>query len=348
MLFEERTAGGDYERLVAVQDEASGLRAIIVLHSLRRGPAFGGIRRRRYDDETAALHDAMRLAESMSLKCALAQLDAGGGKTVILDDPRLDRAAAYAALGAAIADLGGNYVCGPDVGTGEAELDQVRAKTRWVNPVGNDAGASTAAGVLAGLRGVLRVLDGQEDFGGRRYAVQGLGSVGLAVVKALRETGAAVVGHDVNPRARERARELGATILEGPELLETDCDVFMPCALGGVIDERVASRLRCRAVCGSANNQLSTGRAGNVLHERDIAYAPDFCVNAGAVIEGVITVGQGQGKPARDQVAEAIGAITETTEHVLREARASGRTPEAVAESLARARLEARADADAG
>lgn len=339
MLFAEPTAGGDYERMVVVQDPRVGLRAIVVLHSLRRGPAFGGIRRRRYEDETAALHDAMRLAESMSLKCALAGLDAGGGKTVILDHPDLDHAGAYAALGAAIADLAGTYVCGPDVGTGEAQLEHVRAKTRWVNPVGNDAGASTAAGVLAGLRGVLRVLDGREDFGGRRYAVQGLGSVGLAVVRALRETGATVIGHDVNPAACKRARALGATILDGLELLEVDCDVFMPCALGGVIDERVAGRLRCRAVCGSANNQLHTGRAGQILHERDIAYAPDFCVNAGAVIEGVLTVSQGQGAPARAAVAEAIAAIAETTQRVLRESMSSARTPEAVAESLARARL---------
>lgn len=339
MLFGDERPGGDYERLIAVQRPEVGLRAIIVLHSLQRGPAFGGIRRRSYRDEDAARADAMRLAESMSLKCALAGLEAGGGKTVLMDSPDLDRAGAYQALGDAIADLGGRYVCGPDVGTGEAQLEHLRARTQWVNPAGNDAGASTAAGVLAGLRGVLRVLDGDDGFGGRRYAVQGLGSVGLALARELRKTGSTVLAHDVNPAACAAARELGVTIVDAAELMRTQCDVFMPCALGGVLDERVVGELQCRAVCGSANNQLANRRASQALADSNILYAPDFCVNAGAVIEGVITVARGQDSGARAQVASTIDAISETTERILRQSVSEGRSTEAVATAIARERI---------
>jgi leucine dehydrogenase len=340
VLFADERAGGDYERLVVLQKPSIGLRAIVVLHSLRRGPAFGGIRRRNYRDEDAAQRDAMRLARAMSLKCALAGLPAGGGKTVVMDGPDLDRPKAYAFLGELIADLGGSYVCGPDVGTGVAELERVRAKTEWVNPIDNDAGASTAQGVLAGLRGVLRVLDGDESFGGRRYAVQGLGSVGLALAQALRDTGSTVVAHDPNPLAREKAHALGVTILDAAELMDTECDVFMPCALGGFLDDNVVLNLRCRAICGSANNQLQNSRAGAALAQRGILYAPDFCVNAGAVIEGVITLSEGQSPQSREQVDMTIAKIADTTETVLQWAAEQGRTPEAVAVDVALARLK--------
>src|SRR5690606_32300698 len=171
-------------RVITIDEPRVGLRGVIVIDSLARGPAFGGIRRAVYADEAAALDDARQLAEAMSRKCALAELPAGGAKTVIFDSPQLDREAGYQRLGEIVEQLGGQYVCGPDIGTGAAELAAIRRATRWVNPVDNDAARSTAAGVLAGLRGLSRALFGDEQLGGRRYVIQGLGAVGSALAAA--------------------------------------------------------------------------------------------------------------------------------------------------------------------
>ncbi|NVB42121.1 Glu/Leu/Phe/Val dehydrogenase [Pseudenhygromyxa sp. WMMC2535] len=331
-------SGAGWARIVAVQEPSCGLRAVIVLHSLARGPAFGGIRRRRYASEDAALDDARMLAEAMSLKCALAELDAGGGKTVILDHEGLDRPRAYEALGRAIEELGGRYVCGPDVGTGSAELDALRRATSHVNPAQNDAGRSTAAGVLAGLRGLSQVVFGDETLGGRRYVIQGLGAVGGALAAALVAAGGEVAGWDPDLHARERAAAVGVRLLEdGAAALREPCEVFMPCALGGVLDAQTCAAAPWRAVCGSANNQLdaATGaRAEQTLHERGIAWAPDFVVSAGAVIEGVETV-LGEGEGARARVVEKIEATAERCAAILEAARAENRPPRQVA--LARA-----------
>lgn len=324
------------ERVIVVQQRSIGLRAIVVLHSLARGPAFGGIRRVAYASEADALADAERLAHAMTLKCALAGLCAGGGKTVILDDPNLQREAAYAALGDVIDRLEGKYVCGPDVGTGEAELDVLRRQTRWVNPAGNDAARATAAGVLSGLRGLSRTVFGDEEIGRRRYVIQGLGAVGSSVAAALIEAGAAVCGWDVDAGARERARARGVVLVEPPRLLLEACDVFMPCALGGVLTREVCEHASWRAVCGAANNQLADDAVAQLLHERGIAWAPDFVVNAGAVIEGVEAVLDPRPGVAL-RVGQRIHAIADRCATLLERARAEQRSPLAIALELANA-----------
>jgi leucine dehydrogenase len=307
------------------------LRAIVAVHSTALGPAFGGIRRRVYPDEDTALSEVLGLAQSMTRKCALADLRAGGAKTVILDHDGMQPEVAYRALGRIVEQLEGAYVCGPDIGTGDEELDWVRSGTRHVNPKGNDAGASTAAGVLAGLRGVLRVLHGEVDLGRHHYFVQGLGSVGLALAETLRDAGARVSGADLRGEAARAAAALGVDVVPVAAALDTPCDVFMPCALGHVIDREVASTLPCSAVCGSANEQLADEDAAAVLHGRRIALAPDIVVSAGAVIEGVLTIADGTEASVRARVARGIAAIEDTTVAVLEEARRSGRPPTAVA-----------------
>lgn len=328
-------------RLIHVREPSVGLEAFIALDSLRRGPAFGGVRRRVYASAEAARVEAQRLARAMSRKCALAELPAGGGKTVVLARPELerDRGAAYEALGRAIARLDGDYVCGPDVGTGPAELAALRRACPWVNPEGNDAGGSTARGVLAGLRGLGRVALGDAAFGGRRYVIQGLGAVGLALARALIDAGAEVRGADVDAAARARAESIGVTIVDLQGVLTEPCDVFMPCALGQVLDVASCERGPWRAVCGSANNQLLDREAeatAEVLRRRGIAWAPDFLVNAGAVIEGVETL---RGGSDREGAARAIERIEPRCEAVLREAMAAGRSPRGVALAWAEARL---------
>lgn len=342
MLFDREGPGRDFERLVVVQRPELGLRAIIAIHSTRRGPGFGGIRRMRYASEAAALDDALELASAMSHKCALAGLRAGGAKTVVLapDDPgAFDREGAYEALGRAIAELEGRYVCGPDLGTGDEELAVVRRVCAHVNPPDNDAGRSTAAGVHAGLRAVWRWLGSPS--GSRRVAVQGLGSVGLALAKALRDEGIDVIGADPDEAARGRAAALGVAIVPTEEILAVPCDVLCPCAVGHVLDAAAIARLRCRAICGSANNQLATPEDAGRLHARGIVHAPDVVVSAGAVIEGVLTVRSGRGAATRAAVAETIARIEPTLHDVLAEATRRDEPPVVVARAMAQQRLEA-------
>jgi glutamate dehydrogenase/leucine dehydrogenase len=250
--------------------------------------------------------------------------------------PGGDVDAAYSLVGRAVAALDGAYVCGPDVGTTSHHLDLVRAQTRWVNPSENDAGASTAAGVLAATRGVLRAMDGEAEFAGRHFLIEGLGSVGGAIASQLVEQGSVVAGWDTDERARARVHEVE---LVPPERWGGRAwDVWMPCALGGGLDSDVAAATTARAVCGSANNQLM-GAAGDVLHRRGVLHVPDFLASAGAVIEGVWSIARTP--DARAVVNRAIAAIEERTLRVFRTTRETGRAPGEVAEALARAALVA-------
>lgn len=342
MLFSRQGPGAGYERLVVVQRPRLGLRAIIAVHATRRGPAFGGIRRKRYANEAAALADALALAEAMSHKCALAGLPAGGAKTVVLRPELGDLVnweAAYEALGREISALHGAYVCGPDIGTGEAELAAVRRTCAFVNPADNDAGASTAAGVHAGLRAVWDAI-GSPSTGPRTVAIQGLGAVGRALALALVREGVTVIGADLEAAACRAAAEQGVRIVESGVLLAQPCDVIMPCAGGHVLDAATIDALRCRAVCGSANNQLATPADAARLHARGIVHAPGVVVSAGAVIEGVLTVQQGRDAAVRARVREAIEAIEGTLRGLLDQARKQDLPPTVVARARAEQLLE--------
>ncbi len=337
-LFGRDGAGAGFGELVVVQDAAIGLRAIIALHSTERGPAFGGIRRQSYPSEEAGLADVLALAEAMSFKCALAGLWAGGGKTVIFEHPGADVEACYAALGEAIERLAGRYVCGPDLGTGEAELSIVRAKTRFVNPLGNDAGRSTAHGVLAGMRATWRMLDAAPQ--GSSVAIAGLGSVGISLAESLLRLGVRVYGADLRDEACDAAVELGVTIVPPERIMSTACDVLAPCAVGEVLDDATVAALRCRAVCGSANNQVASAEAARLLVERGVLHAPDVVVSAGAVIEGVLTVAAAGDPRAADNVGAAIDRIEHVAFDVMREASQTGAPPTEVAITRARSLLD--------
>lgn len=331
MLFDHGGPGADYESVYVVQDRPSGLKALICLHSTALGPAAGGIRRMAYADEPSALTDAAKLAHGMSLKNAMAGLPAGGAKAVILDHPRLDRPAAYRALGRAIEALGGAYRSGPDVGTTTEDLEEVRKMTRHVNAASNDAGVATARGVLAGLHGTAFHLDGDRSLSGRHFSVQGLGGVGGEVARLLLAEGATVIGADPRQAACNQARAAGATIVAPDKILAEQADVFVPCALGGILDDYAVKRLAARAICGSANNQLSTLAVGEALHAAGIVYAPDFLVNAGAVIEGVLTFDAGATAQVRTEAATRIGAIEQTLSDVLAKSRVHDKPPEQIA-----------------
>ncbi|MBL9077908.1 MAG: Glu/Leu/Phe/Val dehydrogenase [Planctomycetes bacterium] len=284
-------AAADCEQVLVVRDRAAGATAVLAVHDTRRGPAHGGIRRARYPDLGAAVADAVALAQAMTWKCALAELPAGGGKTVVLDHDGLDRTAAYRLVGRTVAQLGGRYFTGPDVGTGDDDLRVVAAETPFVaTATAADAGpgdlaAATATGVLAAL-GALA-----ERLGARvadlRVAVQGLGAVGWQLCRLLHGAGAHLVVADVLAvRTAEAATAFGAAVVAPERITATPCDVFAPCALGGVLTPAVCEQLPARGVCGAANNVFTGADAAAVLHRRGVLAVPDFVANAGALILG--------------------------------------------------------------
>ncbi len=331
-----------FEEVVALHDRASGLRGFLGVHDTVRGPAFGGIRRWTYRDEREALMDVLRLARAMTRKAALLDLPAGGGKVVLLERDGVDWPAAYRFIGAHLERMGGRFQAGPDVATGAGELREVRRATRHVTDPSEEGpgelAEATAEGVFRGVEVALATLDGEAALADRTVVVQGLGAVGMGLVRRLVERGVRVLAADLAAeRVEAAAKELGVEPVEAGAAVGTPCDVFAPCALGGLLHDLTVQRLRCRAVVGAANNVLARPLVGDRLHERGILYAPDFIVNAGALVRGVLFHRAG----TREPVA-AIGArIAEVLEDVLQRARAAAEPPARTAAALADDRIDA-------
>lgn len=335
MLFETLDQV-DLHRLVVVRDAPSGLRALIAIHDTTLGPAAGGVRTREYADEWEALREAASLARTMTYKCALAGLPCGGGKAVVMDHPGLDRARAFEVLGAAIESLGGLFRTAGDLGTTQADLRAMEHRTRFVHldEQGLDLEGAAARGVVLALSEAAIAL-GVPVLAGLSAVVQGAGKIGAAVVRKLVDEGVRVAVADLDEtRAAEVSAATGATVLDAVEATRTRCDVFVPCALGGVIDETIARSIPCRIICGAANNPLTDDALAEVLASRGVLYVPDFVANAGAVIEGI-----GASLMGLDDRSALIERIAETTREVLEEAHTQGATPLAVARGLAELRI---------
>jgi len=335
-------ARNGFEEVLALHDRRSGLRAFLAIHDSSLGPAFGGVRRWSYLDEEHALRDCLRLARAMTWKCALAGLPAGGAKLVVLDHPDLDRPAAYRFIGALVERLAGRFYTGPDVGTGPAELACIAENTALVTHPGpegpGELAAATAGGVVAGMAAALRRLDGEEDWPRRTVIVQGLGEVGSRVAGVARSRGARVLAAESNAeRAGAVAAELDLELLDPSREFDPVCDVFSPCALGGILHDLTLQRLNCRVVAGGANNVLARPEHGDGLHARGILYAPDFVLNAGALIRGARFHLDGVREPV-DAISAHIGA---TTEELLATAVEEDLPPARVAVREAERRIEA-------
>ncbi|MCL6595621.1 MAG: leucine dehydrogenase [Firmicutes bacterium] len=277
------------QQLVFCYDRTSGLRAIVAVHDTTLGPALGGCRMWPYRSEEEAVIDALRLSQGMTWKNAAMGLPLGGGKTVVLGDPAKDKSEAlWRALGAFIDRMGGVYITAEDVGTTPEDMEQVAQSTRYVaglNLRSGDPSPATAYGVYQGMRAALEVAFGEPSVAGRHVVVQGLGHVGLALTERLIREGAAVTVTDIYPdRLRPHVDRLGLGVIGPDDVYDADADVFAPCALGGVLNADTIRRLRVRAVCGAANNQLATAEDAERLRQRGIFYAPDFVVNGGGVI----------------------------------------------------------------
>ena len=336
---------GEHEQVVFCHDRASGLRAVIALHSTALGPGLGGTRFHPYASEADAVADVLDLARGMTYKNALAGLDHGGGKAVIIGDPARDKTEALLrAYGRFVQSLGGRYVTACDVGTYVADMDVVARECDFVTGRSeSDGGAGdssvlTALGVFQGLRAAAEHRWGSTSLAGRRVAVAGVGKVGHLLVDHLREDGAHVVVTDVSPAALDRLRtahpevEVAATT---DDLLARDLDAYAPCALGGALTDEVAEALTAGVVCGAANNQLAHPGVADVLLRRGITYAPDFVVNSGGVIQ---VADERHGFSFERARARTMG-IFATTAAVLAGAAAAGVAPSVSAERLAERRI---------
>ncbi len=337
----------DYENLVLCQDRTVGLRAVIAIHDTTLGPATGGTRMWTYDSETDAIEDALRLARGMTYKYAAAGVNLGGGKCVIIGDPRREKSEMlFRALGRFIHRLGGLYITGEDVGTTLREMEYMRMETPYVvtlpaswGGAGPIAGA-TAVGVVAGMKACARAVYGSESLEGRTVAVQGLGAVGSEMVPLLVKEGARIVATDIDQEKVDAiVSQFGIDTVAPDGITGVAADIFCPCALGGIINAETLSHLTAKVICGSANNQLKAERDGEEVAARGILYAPDYIVNAGGTIFDTDRLNPGGFN--RERAMTNVSRIYETMSSLIRISREEGIPTYRAADLLAERRIEA-------
>ena len=338
----EGLSGTDHEDIVAVRRAQSGLRAIIAVHSTRLGPSLGGARFYPYEHEALALHDVLRLSKAMTQKAALAGLQQGGGKAVIIGDPRRVKTPALLRdFAAAVNTLQGRYITAEDVGTTQDDMDLIRETTPFVAGTATSRGGSgdpsfaTALGVVVAMEAAAARLWG-DGLKGRTVCVLGTGKVGGEVIRLLVQRQVVVIASDVDRTKAERALRLGAArLVEPSHALNVTADILCPCALGGLLTDEVVPDLSFRIIVGAANNQLAQAEVADSLSAAGILYVPDFLANAG----GIINIAEESHGYDQARAVEAVGEIRGTTIAVLTRAELCGITPLAAAEELVDKRL---------
>ncbi|MFD2630776.1 branched-chain amino acid dehydrogenase [Oceanobacillus kapialis] len=282
----------DYEQLVFCQDKSSGLKAIIAIHDTTLGPALGGTRMWTYQSEDEAIEDALRLARGMTYKNAAAGLNLGGGKTVIIGDPKTDKnPEMFRAFGRYIQGLNGRYITAEDVGTTVHDMDLIHLETDFVTGISPESGSSgnpspvTAYGVYKGMKAAAMEAYGTDSLEGKTVAIQGVGNVAYALCEFLHKEGAKLIVTDINKQSVERAVEaFGATAVDPDDIYDVECEIYAPCALGATVNDDTINRIKAKIIAGSANNQLKSPKHGDIIHEKGIVYAPDYVINSGGVI----------------------------------------------------------------
>jgi glutamate dehydrogenase/leucine dehydrogenase len=339
MDFEDLLAGWDGEHAVVRYDADSRSWIFVCVDSTVLGPAGGGTRMRVYAAPADGLADAMRLSRAMTWKMAAAGVARGGGKAVLavpdlpVGEPRRRLLRRYGAL---VASLGGSYRTAGDMNISPSDLDVVSETCPWVYGTtrrGGNSGRGTARGMLHAIRATVEHVFGSPDLSGRSVLVQGAGSVGAVLARELGEAGARVLVSDVD---EDRAAATGCETVPPERVLETEVDVYSPCAVGGTLDAESIPRLACRAVVGAANNQLAEPEDAQRLHERGILYAPDYVVNAGGIVQLVGLEDEGWDEA---QLEQRLAGIGETLRTLLREAEGDGISPAEAADRLVRRRL---------
>ena len=287
-----------HEQLVMCSDPEVGLKTIIALHDTTLGPASGGTRMWPYESERAAVQDALRLSQAMTYKCAAADLPLGGGKGVIIADPRTQKTEALLrAYGSFVDTLSGRYLTTTDVGTTTRDLEYIHQTTDYVLGLPTTVGGSgdtsimTGLGIYMGMKACAREVWGSDSLRGKKVGIQGFGKVATYMSEHLMKDDAQLVVTDIYEEALDRARDLGLKVVAAEKIFDVDCDIFAPCALGGVLNGESIPRLNCRIVAGGANNQLLSLEDGEEIHRRGILYAPDYIINAGGIINAAAEVG---------------------------------------------------------
>lgn len=339
-----------HEQVVYGHDKASGLKAIIAIHNSQLGPALGGCRMWPYADDQEALRDVLRLSRGMSYKSALANLPLGGGKAVIIGNPHTGKSEAlFQAMGDFVDSLGGRYITAADSGTGVAEMQIMAERTRHVAGAGQreafdggtrngDPSPSTAYGVFIGLQAAVKHRLGRDDLKGLKVAIQGVGQVGFSLARHLKEAGAELWVTDIQEaNVRRTVEQLGAKAVGQHDIYGLDVDVFAPCAMGAIINPQTLEALRAPVIAGAANNQLADAQLAEELKRRGCLYAPDYAINAGGIID--VCYERTGGSAA--QLKAHVEGIGDTLKQIFERADAQGQTTSAVADSLARERLQA-------
>jgi leucine dehydrogenase len=307
-----------HETVMFCNDKTTGLKAIIAIHNTVLGPALGGCRFYPYATDGDALTDALRLSKGMTYKASVAGLNLGGGKSVIIGDPKkLGYEALLRAFGRFVNSLNGKYITAEDVGTSVRFMDWVNSETDHVSGINTHLGGSgdpspfTAHGTFCGIKAALKKVRGKDSFKGVKIAVEGIGNVGYYLCKELAENGAKLWVSDVNPEAVKRAvTEFKAIAVPCEKLYSLDVDVYAPCALGATINDKTLSQFKCSIIAGGANNQLKEEKKhGEALLKKDILYAPDFVINAGGLINVYTEVAGGGREYAWEKVERIYGTL---------------------------------------
>ncbi len=333
-----------HEQVAFCRNDDVGLRAIIGIHNTVLGPALGGCRLYDYASEADALRDVLRLSRGMTYKAAVAGLDLGGGKAVIIGDPSIKSEGLFRAFGRHVESLGGRYITAEDMNTNVEDMNHIARESRFVTGAGAHLGGSgdpspvTAWGVFHGIRACLEVVYGSSDLTGRTVAIQGVGNVGKHLARYLHEAGAKLVFADINPRNIEYAMaQYGGTVVEGSDWYKASCDVLAPCAIGGIVNARTIPHVRAPIICGGANNILeSEERDCEALAEKKITYAPDYVVNAG----GLISVYSELKKFPHQKAMDDAGNIFNTIKKVLFRAQSEGVSTIVASNRIAQERIE--------
>lgn len=334
-----------HEQLSMFIDKGAGLRAFIAVHDTTLGPALGGVRIWPHKTEDDALMDVLRLSRGMTYKSAAAGLNLGGGKALIVASPHEKTEAMMRAFGRFVESLGGRYITTEDVGSTTQDMEYIAQETSHVTGLPVNLGGSgdpsemTAYGIYRGMKACAMNVWSTDSLEGRKIAMQGYGKVASYLSDYLIQEGARLIVADINQVALDRARERGLEVMDDPSAIyDVDCDVFSPCALGGILNNETIPRLKCKMVGGSANNQLLEDHHGAMLQEKGILYAPDYILNAGGVINISLEVGHKYDEAAA--TAKATG-IYDTVNKVINLARVNGTTTAQAADALAEERITA-------
>jgi leucine dehydrogenase len=314
-----------YEQLVMCTDLEVGLKAVVSIHDTTLGPACGGLRIWPYESEREAVMDALRLSRAMTYKAAAADLPLGGGKAVVIADSHTQKTEALLrSFGRFVDTLGGRYLTTTDVGSTGRDLEYIRQETAYVVGLPASAGGSgdtstmTGLGIYMGMKACARQVWGSESLAGKKVAVQGFGKVATYVAHHLLKEDARLVVADVYEAATDRARDMGIAVVDVKEIYDQDCDIFSPCALGGVLNQDSIPRLKCRVIAGGANNQLATDEDGKDLHRRGILYAPDYIINSGGIINVSAEIGApynaDRAREKTERIYEIMGQVIEISQ----------------------------------